>query len=206
MTPRSTSAGRTSAAFARRPIDRRDALARPARHSASASSRLSVASSRYFVARRRAIRCGSTSTTSAAAPFIAAASGWAPPMPPSPAVTTSRPDERSAEMAAADRRQRFVSALHDALAADVDPAAGGHLSVHRQAAMLEIAEVFPRRPRRHEHRVRDEHARRAGMSLKNADRLAGLHEQRLVVLERRASERTMASNAGQFRAAFPDPP
>ncbi len=29
--------------------------------------------------------------TSAAAPFIVAASGWAPPMPPSPADTNTRP-------------------------------------------------------------------------------------------------------------------
>ena len=40
---------------------------------------------------RRSIRRRSTSTHSAAPPFIVIARGWAPPMPPNPAVTTSRP-------------------------------------------------------------------------------------------------------------------
>ena len=94
------------------------------------------------------------------------------------------PGQRAAEMTTRDLGQRLVGPLHDALAADVDPAAGRHLAVHRQAALLEIAEVLPRRPRGNEQRVGDEHARRAGMGLKDADRLAGLDQQRLVVLER----------------------
>jgi hypothetical protein len=40
---------------------------------------------------RRSMRSRSTSTHSAAPPFIVIASGWAPPIPPRPAVTTSRP-------------------------------------------------------------------------------------------------------------------
>ena len=44
------------------------------------------------------------------------------------------------------------------------------------------------------------------MRAEHADRLAGLHEQRLVVLERSAARATMASNAGQLRAALPEPP
>jgi hypothetical protein len=88
------------------------------------------------------------------------------------------------EMAACDFRQSFVRALHDALAADVDPAAGGHLTVHRQPALLEVAEVFPGGPGGDQQSVGDEHARRTWMSLKHADRLAGLDEQRFVVLER----------------------
>jgi hypothetical protein len=40
---------------------------------------------------RRSIRCRSTSTHSAQPSFIVTASGWAPPIPPSPAVTTRRP-------------------------------------------------------------------------------------------------------------------
>ena len=39
--------------------------------------------------------------------FIVTASGWAPPMPPRPAVTTSRPAQRAAEVAA--RRARRAS-------------------------------------------------------------------------------------------------
>ena len=37
------------------------------------------------------IRAGSTSITSIAAPAIVAASGWAPPIPPRPAVKIVRP-------------------------------------------------------------------------------------------------------------------
>ena len=37
------------------------------------------------------MRWMSTSTHSAVPPSIVIESGWAPPMPPSPAVTTSRP-------------------------------------------------------------------------------------------------------------------
>ena len=40
---------------------------------------------------RRSIRCRSTSTHSAQPSFMVTASGCAPPIPPSPAVTTSRP-------------------------------------------------------------------------------------------------------------------
>ena len=65
----------------------------------------------------------------------------------------------AAEVPAADRGQRLVGALQDALRADVDPAARGHLAVHRQAAVFEIAESIPGRPRRHEQRVGDQDAR-----------------------------------------------
>ena len=44
-----------------------------------------------FTLVRRAIRAGSTSTTSATPSFMVTASGWAPPMPPSPAVSVRRP-------------------------------------------------------------------------------------------------------------------
>jgi hypothetical protein len=87
-------------------------------------------------------------------------------------------------MPARHRRERLVRALHDALAADVDPAARGHLAVHREAAVLEVAEGLPRRPRGHEQTVRDQHARRARMCLKDTDRLSRLDQQRFVVLER----------------------
>src|SRR5690349_16486943 len=118
------------------------------------------------------MRCGSTSTTGAA--HAAESRGDDQP---------SR--QRAAEMAAGERRERLVGALYDSLAADVDPAARGHLAVHRQAAVLELAEIVPRRPGRDEHGVDDEDARRAGVRRKNTYRLARLDEQRLVVLERR---------------------
>ena len=72
-------------------IDRATRVRRHSSTRASASSRRSVDSSTYWVASRRSTRDGSISTISAAAPFIVAASGWAPPIPPRPAVTTSRP-------------------------------------------------------------------------------------------------------------------
>ena len=66
---------------------------------------------------------------------------------------------------------------------DIDPAARRHLAVHRQAAVLEIAEGVPVGPRRDEQGVGDEDARRPGMRAEDGDRLAGLHEERFVVLE-----------------------
>ena len=40
----------------------------------------------------------------------------------------------------------LVGALHDALAADVDPRAGRHLAVHHQALAIELVEVVPASP------------------------------------------------------------
>ena len=91
-------------------------------------------------------------------------------------------------MLAAGFGESLVGALHDALAADVDPGAGRHLPVHHQALAVELVEVLPRGPRRHEVRIRDEHARRIGMGTEDADGLPGLNQQRLVgfqALERR---------------------
>ena len=70
----------------------------------SASSRPSAATSRYPYSIRRAIRDGSQSMTMATPPFMVTASGWAPPMPPSPAVSVivpaSDPPNRLAATAA----------------------------------------------------------------------------------------------------------
>ena len=82
------------------------------------------------------------------------------------------------------RGERLVRTLQNPLRSDVNPAPGGHLAVHREAAVLEIAEGFPRGPGRDEQGVGDEDARRAGVRAEDADRFARLHEQRLVVLER----------------------
>ena len=89
--------------------------------------------------------------------------------------------ELAAVVLAAGLRERLVGALHDALAADVDPRAGRHLAVHHEALAIELVEVLPRRPARHEVRVGDEHARRVRVRLEHADRLAGLDQQRFVV-------------------------
>ena len=94
------------------------------------------------------------------------------------------PAEGAAEVLAGRLGERLVGALEDALGPDVDPGAGGHLPVHHQPASLEVAEVVPGRPLADEVRVGDEHARRPRMGPQDADRLARLDEQRLVVPER----------------------
>ena len=129
------------------------------------------------------MRLGWHSTASIEAPAMVAASGCAPPMPPSPAVRIQRPARSPLIVLAADLDEGLVGALHDALAADIDPGAGGHLAVHHQALAIELVEMVPGRPVRHEVGVGDQHARRVGVGAEDADRLAGLDEQRLVALE-----------------------
>src|SRR2546428_9638400 len=73
--------------------------------------------------------------------------------------------------------------LHDPRRADVDPGARGHLPIHDETLALELPEVFPGRPARNQERVRDQHARRIDVGLEDADRLARLDQQRLVVIE-----------------------
>ena len=136
--------------------------------------------------RRKSMRDCWHSMFSDTAPAKLAASGCAPPMPPRPAVRIQRPGEVAAVVLAAGLDEGLVGALHDALAADVDPRAGGHLAVHHQALAVELVEVLPRRPLRHQVRVGDQHARRIDVRAEHADRLARLHQQRLVVLRARA--------------------
>ena len=91
--------------------------------------------------------------------------------------------QAAAEVLAAGFDEGLVGALDDALAADVDPAAGGHLAVHDQALAVQLVEVFPGRPLRHQVGVGDQDARRVGVGLEHADRLARLHQQGFVVLQ-----------------------
>jgi hypothetical protein len=93
------------------------------------------------------------------------------------------PGPAAAEVLAAGFGEGLERALNDALAADVDPAAGGHLAVHEQALAVELVEVLPRGPARNEVRVGDQHARRVRVRLEDADRLARLDQQRFVVLQ-----------------------
>ncbi len=95
-----------------------------------------------------------------------------------------RPGERAIEAAAGDLGEALVGALEDPLRADVDPRPGGHLAVHRQAEVLEAAELRPVRPVGHEVGVGDQHPRRPLVGAEDADRLARLDEHRLVVGER----------------------
>ncbi len=74
-------------------------------------------------------------------------------------------------------------ALHDALAADVDPRARRHLPVHEQALAVQFVEVFPVGPFGHQVAVGEQHARHVDVRLEHAHRLARLHEQGLVLFE-----------------------
>ena len=113
--------------------------------------------------------------------------------------------EAAAEVTLRRRGEGLERALHDALRADVDPRARGHLPVHHQSLGLELAEVLPGRPARNQQRVRDQHARRPRVRAEDADRLAGLHQQRLVGLERtqRVDDRVerLPRSRGAARAA-----
>ncbi|MNX77150.1 hypothetical protein D3C86_1086760 [compost metagenome] len=84
---------------------------------------------------------------------------------------------------AAGLDEGLVGALHDALAADVDPAARRHLAVHRQAAGIQFVEMLPGGPVRHQIGIGDQHARRVGVGLEHAHRLARLHQQCFVVVQ-----------------------
>ena len=86
-------------------------------------------------------------------------------------------------MPARELRESLVGALKDALGADIDPAAGRHLAVHRQAAILEITEVVPGRPCRHEEGIGDDDARRPRVRSEDGNGFARLHDECLVVLQ-----------------------
>ncbi len=87
----------------------------------------------------------------------------------------------------------LVGALQDPLGPDVDPRPGRHLAVHGESRVLELTEGVPVGPFRNEHRVRDQHARGHLVGAEHADRLAGLHQERLVVAEvlQRADDRVV---------------
>ena len=118
------------------------------------------------------------------------------------------PRQRAAEAAAADLGEALVGPLQDALRADVDPRARGHLPVHREAELLEPAELVPRPPLGHQVGVGDEHPRRPLVGAEHADRLARLHEHRLVVAQalERADHRVerVPRAGGPARAAVHD--
>ena len=90
----------------------------------------------------------------------------------------------TAVVLAAGLDKSLVSALHDALAADVDPAAGGHLAVHHQALAVELVKMLPGGPLGHQVGVGDQHPRGINMGAEHTHRLARLHQQRLVIAQR----------------------
>ncbi len=66
-------------------------------------------SSTYRVFRRFSMRVGSISTPRQASPAMVAASGWAPPMPPRPAVSAQRAPSRPVRASCALRAATKVS-------------------------------------------------------------------------------------------------
>src|SRR5262249_11748187 len=129
------------------------------------------------------MRSASTSTPRNAAPFIVAASGWAPPIPPSPPVTTSRPASDPPKCWRGPSAKGFVVALRYPLRPDVDPRARRHLTVHREPERIEPSEFVPGRPPRHQVGIRDQHARRLVVGPEHPNRLPALHQQRLLIAQ-----------------------
>ena len=105
----------------------------------------------------------------------------------------------------AGRHERLEGPLHDALRADVDPRAGGHLPKHHQPAAIEFVEMLPGGPMRDEVRVGQQDAWGVGVGLEDADRLARLDQQCLVVLQA-AQRGDDGVEARPIRAARPMPP
>ncbi len=86
-------------------------------------------------------------------------------------------------MFAAGSGERFERSLHYSLATDVNPRAGGHLSVHGESHSLEAIEFRVVRPVADQIGIRDQHARRFVVRPEFPHWFAGLHEERLVVFE-----------------------
>ena len=86
-----------------------------------------------------------------------------------------------AEVLAARVQERIVRAVHDALRADVHPAARRHLAVIGDAHFLGDFPVLLVVELADHERIRDDHARRRRLGFKEAQRVAGLHDQRLVI-------------------------
>ncbi|MNS66587.1 hypothetical protein D3C72_998070 [compost metagenome] len=80
--------------------------------------------------------------------------------------------EVATEVLVAGLDEGLEGALHDALRADIDPRAGGHLAVHHQSGAVQLIELVPVGPVRHEVGVGDQHARRVSVRAENAHRLA----------------------------------
>ena len=86
-------------------------------------------------------------------------------------------------MLAASFDESLVRALHNALGADVNPAARRHLAVHHQARTVQFVEMLPGRPFRHQVGVGNQHARRTRMGAKNPNRFARLNQQCFIGLK-----------------------
>ena len=82
-----------------------------------------------------------------------------------------------------ERAKRFISALQDALRANIDPRAGGHLTVHDQALGCQFVEVLLGCPVGHQVRVGNQHPGRVGVRAEDAHGFARLHQQGFVLFK-----------------------
>ena len=192
---------------AARPTARRRSAA-AARHAASASSSESVASSRYRVSSRRSMRLGidldaeDRRAGHRRRQGLRAAHAAEPGGEDRPPGEIGRP-----EVLLARRGERLVRALQDPLRADVDPAPGRHLAEHRQTLAPRAAGTRPSVAQRGTSsefaiRTRGAHSCRP----EDADGLAALNEQRLVVARGAAASARSPRSASWLRAALPVPP
>ncbi len=91
--------------------------------------------------------------------------------------------EVAVKMLATGFDKGFVSALNDALRADIDPRTGGHLAIHGETLLIQFVEMIPGCPMRHEVGIGDQNTRRILVGAENANRLARLHQQGFVFIE-----------------------
>ena len=102
---------------------------------------------------------------------------------PQTARQNPAPGQRAVVMLPPRLGKGLIGPLHDPLRADVNPRPRRHLPVHHQALLIELVEMLPGRPMRHQIGVRDQHPRRIQMGFHNGNRLAGLDDQRLISLQ-----------------------
>ena len=88
------------------------------------------------------------------------------------------------ELQSAERREGFVRPLKDPLGSDVDPAAGSHLSVHREPAGFEVPEDVVGGPSGYQVGIGDEYPRCVRMGREDPDGLSRLDEEGLFGTER----------------------
>src|SRR6266567_3175321 len=86
-------------------------------------------------------------------------------------------------MLAASRGESFECSLNDPLAADINPRASGHLSVHRETQAFEPIEFRVVRPVTDEVGICDQNTWRFVMCAKFSHWFSRLYEQRLVIFE-----------------------
>lgn len=86
-------------------------------------------------------------------------------------------------MLATEFDKGFMGSLNDALASNVDPGAGGHLTVHHEAFAVEFVKVLPGCPFGHEVGICDEDSWSVGVRLEYGDGFAGLDEEGLIWVE-----------------------